>query len=172
MRGVQPKPSWLKVLDGNPGGRPIGGMKVRPVEVLEPPEYFGDEQRAIWAKVCEVLRQVNALTPSDQFVLARYVELTWQYRMAERWMRDNSQGQVAYAVYKEGKPDLSIEANRGDPKKKLMRSTILPQLRAMLEISNHLLRIEAHFGLTPSSRAAFGRLGGGSGGDDNPFDNL
>jgi len=29
---------------------------------------------------------------------------------------------------------------------------MLPQLKTMLEVSNHLLRIEQHFGLTPATR--------------------
>lgn len=161
-RGPIPKPEWLKVIQGNPGKRTLpsdaaaaaGLPQVQPVETLDPPPHFNEELRLIWNRVCEVLAKVKALTVADQFPLVRYVELTYQYQKASEWMVQKGEGMVAYAIKGE------------DGKARSMRS--MPQLDAMLKISNHLLRIEQHFGLTPSARANWLRPAGGSDGDYGP----
>ena len=145
-RGPIPKPDWLKVLDGNPGKRPAGrGLPSKTVTTIPTPEHFNEEQQRIWKNVCDVLKSVNALAIQDQFTLIRYVELLTVYRKAADWMQRQADGNIVYPV----------RDKKGDVKS--IRT--LPQLKAMLEISNHLLRIEQHFGLTPSSRTMILRAG-------------
>ena len=157
LRGAKKKPDWLAVLDGNPGKRAVGrGLKAPTTNAIEPPEHFDDGQRRLWANVCDVLAKVNALSIADQFALVRYVELLHEYRKAADWMAKQSDGNVVYPIRDKGGIVKSIR--------------MLPQLKAMLEISNHLLRIEQHFGLTPSSRASIMRPDGSSDiGDIDPF---
>lgn len=53
MRGRKPKPTYLRVLDGNAGRRPTNGDEPQPVGALEecpPPEELSDEQKAVWRK--------------------------------------------------------------------------------------------------------------------------
>jgi P27 family predicted phage terminase small subunit len=48
--GPKPKPSWLKVVTGNPGHRPINEDEPVPVgDIVEPPPWFDDKQRAEWS---------------------------------------------------------------------------------------------------------------------------
>jgi P27 family predicted phage terminase small subunit len=49
MRGRKPKPTWLKVVSGNPGRRPLNDAEPAPEGALqEPPEWLTDSQREIW----------------------------------------------------------------------------------------------------------------------------
>lgn len=51
MRGRRPKPTYLRVLDGNAGRRPTNGAEPQPAGNLEdcpPPEYLSDEQKRVW----------------------------------------------------------------------------------------------------------------------------
>jgi P27 family predicted phage terminase small subunit len=146
LRGPKAKPDWLKVLDGNPGRRPINEAALQKASggareiALDPPAWFDAEQREVWEKVCEVLGRVDALSVTDQFPLSRYVELLTMYRRASLGMQ-SANGQVVYPIRDKNGTVKSIRT--------------LPQLKAMLEISNHLLRIEQYFGMTPTSRAGF-----------------
>ena len=50
MRGRKPKPTWLKIVAGNPGRHPINDAEPIPVgEIGDPPEYFTATQRLLWA---------------------------------------------------------------------------------------------------------------------------
>ncbi len=49
MKGRKPKPTYLKLLDGNAGHRPLNPDEPEPVgDLLEPPESFSPAQRILW----------------------------------------------------------------------------------------------------------------------------
>lgn len=49
MPGRKHKPTWLKLLDGNPGHKPINKLEPVPKDPIGPPPAdFTAEQRAIW----------------------------------------------------------------------------------------------------------------------------
>ena len=49
MRGRKPKPTWLRVISGNPGRRPLNAAEPLPTGLLsKPPEWLTASQRAIW----------------------------------------------------------------------------------------------------------------------------
>jgi P27 family predicted phage terminase small subunit len=49
MRGRKPKPSYLRVLDGNAGHRPLNPDEPQPTgDLIEPPEWMTDSQKAGW----------------------------------------------------------------------------------------------------------------------------
>ena len=49
MRGRKPKPSRLRLIEGNPGRRPINqGEPVAPGALIDAPEWFSVQQRTIW----------------------------------------------------------------------------------------------------------------------------
>lgn len=169
-RGTYPKPDFLKVLDGNPGKRAITKSDEKAlVQHLAAPDWFDGELLEIWADVTRVLMHVRALTEGDKFPLQRYCELLLQYRQASRFMRDTSNGQIVYTV----KGAAALDSDGKEKPREIKSIRMLPHLKAMIEISNHLLKIENYFGLTPSARAMFGKGAGGRGdGDDgrDPWD--
>lgn len=49
MRGRKPKPTFLKLVQGNPGGRAINHDEPQPDgDLVEPPSFFSPRQRIIW----------------------------------------------------------------------------------------------------------------------------
>lgn len=49
MRGRKPKPTALKVIEGNPGKRPLNHDEPQAAgELIEAPDDLSDDQRAIW----------------------------------------------------------------------------------------------------------------------------
>lgn len=75
MKGRKPKPSYLRVLNGNAGKRPVNADEPKPVGNLEdhpPPEWLNDAQKERWRYA------MNAAPPGmlkrlDQSVLAVWV---------------------------------------------------------------------------------------------------
>src|SRR5688572_21911457 len=54
MRGRKPKPTWLKIMTGNPGKRPLNDAEPQPEGLLgEPPEWLTDAQKAAWRDAIE-----------------------------------------------------------------------------------------------------------------------
>ncbi len=49
MRGRRPKPTHLKLLEGNPGQRPVNKNEPVPIgDLREPPEWLNEEQTRSW----------------------------------------------------------------------------------------------------------------------------
>jgi len=49
ITGRPPKPTHLKILNGNPGGRPLNTREPKPVgDLKEPPAHYDDELREVW----------------------------------------------------------------------------------------------------------------------------
>ena len=49
MRGRKPKPTFLRLLQGNPGHRPLNVDEPQPAgDLADPPLWFTPEQRLIW----------------------------------------------------------------------------------------------------------------------------
>jgi len=88
MRGRKPKPTAVKVLEGNPGKRVLNAREPQPPispETFEPPrELAGDPVAlAYWQELVPVLRQIRQITDVDRGVLvalcvqwSRYIEAT------------------------------------------------------------------------------------------------
>jgi P27 family predicted phage terminase small subunit len=66
MRGRKPKPTWLKLVAGNPGKRPLNVDEPQPSSDLkDPPDWFTNSQRAEWDAVIAsappgLLKQIDA----------------------------------------------------------------------------------------------------------------
>ena len=49
MRGRKPKPTFLKLVSGNPGRRPLNDAEPEATgDLLNPPEWLTPSQRAVW----------------------------------------------------------------------------------------------------------------------------
>jgi P27 family predicted phage terminase small subunit len=133
MRGRKPKPTILKVLDGNPGRRPLNdrepesapGTPVRP-------DWLDAEAQAEWDRVTGELTDMGLLTLADRAALAAYCT-AWS-----RWVEAEAM------VKKFGMIVKSPE--RGFP----MKSPYLSIADQALETMRKLM---IEFGLTPSSRS-------------------
>ena len=63
MRGRKPKPTMIKVLEGNPGKRAINDREPEPpAGIPECPDFLDEEARAEWFRTAKVLSDMRLLT--------------------------------------------------------------------------------------------------------------
>jgi len=76
MRGRKPKPTRLKILQGNPGRRPINGEEPQPdLTSTDPPPGLTKEALEIWDVLAPQLISLQLLTELDRGHLARACKL-------------------------------------------------------------------------------------------------
>ena len=155
MRGRKPKPIPLRVLEGNPGKRPLvknipnsgvmgfaaklqGG---RESDTPKCPGWLSREAKREWHRVVPVLKRLKLLNALDRTALIGYCQSYARYAEAEK------------VVEKHG---ILLETENG-----YMVSPRVVVSQKYLQIA---LRICTEFGMTASSRA---RMMFGSGGEEN-----
>lgn len=88
MRGRKPKPTWLKVVSGNPGHRPLNREEPEPEGALkEPPHWFTARQRILWDQCIKnapegLLRLLDS-SVLEVFVVAKSVHEEAALKVAE-----------------------------------------------------------------------------------------
>lgn len=77
-RGPKPKPTALRVFEGDPGrllGKREGELQPpKPPEPPAAPEWLGEHGKAIWNQHAPVLFAIGCLTHNDQKLLSLYCE--------------------------------------------------------------------------------------------------
>src|SRR4030088_1854931 len=73
MRGRKPKPTVLKLLDGNPGKRPLNDREPASIPgIPDMPEDLDDEAQAEWNRIVPELREMGLLCRADRAALTGY----------------------------------------------------------------------------------------------------
>ena len=129
--GRRPKPTRLKVLAGNPGGRKLNQNEPEPTSFATCPDWLTGEAREEWARIAGELEQLGLLTAIDQTALAAYCSSFKRWRHAERQIEAGGLVVSAPSGYPVQSPWVSIS------------NTALDQMRKFL----------IEFGMTPSSRS-------------------
>jgi P27 family predicted phage terminase small subunit len=133
MRGRKPKPTLLKVLDGNPGKRPLNDREPQAPEGMpERPEWLDAEAQAEWGRVTAELEAMGLLSVVDRAALAAYCT-AWS-----RWVEAEAMVKKFGTIVK--------SPEKGFP----MKSPYLTIADQALETMRKLM---VEFGLTPSSRS-------------------
>src|SRR5580704_4521684 len=70
--GRRPKPTALKVIEGNPGGRPLNPDEPKPSGIPSCPRHLNKEARAEWHRISKELVTIGLLTSIDRAALAAY----------------------------------------------------------------------------------------------------
>lgn len=133
-RGRKPSPTKLKLVRGNPGHRPLPEDEpeiAAPSELPEPPEHLDAEACREWNRTGSLLLAAGLLTELDLSALALFC--------------------VAYSRHKDATDQLQefgmLQRAPGSG---------FPMQSPYLAISNkamdQMLKIQAEFGMTPSSR--------------------
>lgn len=86
MRGRRPKPRSLRVLEGNPGKRPLP-PDLAPQGDAEMPKHIQGEAKAEWDRVIGELRRLGLATSLDRAALAGYCQSWARWVDAERQLR-------------------------------------------------------------------------------------
>jgi phage terminase small subunit len=82
MRGRKPKPTHLKLVEGNPGKRKINRKEPVPRnKLLSPPGHFNEEQQATWTYFIANSPK-GLLKAVDTSLLAAYVMAVYFHREA------------------------------------------------------------------------------------------
>jgi P27 family predicted phage terminase small subunit len=130
-RGRKPKPTWLKVITGNPGRRPLNREEPQPDGNLrEPPHWFSARQRILW-DVCIAAAPAGLLKLLDSTVLETFI--------------------VAKSLHEEAA--LKIEQYGAVVKSADGGHARSPYVGILNQQSAVMLKCAAEMGFTPSSRS-------------------
>ena len=132
QRGRKPKPTALKMLEGNPGGRPLNTKEPKP-EKKAPrcPSWLEDEAKKEWKRMAKVLEQMGLLTEMDMAAFAGYCQSYARWKEAEEFIEKHGTIVKTPSGYWQQVPQVSIAQQN---------------LKTMLKFCSE-------FGLTPSSRS-------------------
>ena len=99
VRGRKPKPTALKVLEGNPGHRPLN--KKEPMlkgRLPRCPDWLEDDAKKEWKRLGKVLAEMGMLTNLDMMAFAGYCQAYARWKGAEEFITQHGQvPQVAIA---------------------------------------------------------------------------
>lgn len=127
----RPKPTRLKILEGNPGKRRLNLSEPKPPEgIPEMPEHLDDEAQREWNRISAALNSLGLLTTVDRAALAAYC-VAWSM-----WVRAEKEMQQHSIV------DMSQGVPRLSPWWSVAKDS-LDRMRAFL----------IEFGLSPASRS-------------------
>ncbi len=131
-RGRKPKPTAMKVLEGNPGKRPLNLAEPHPEKKLpDCPDWLEDEAKAEWERLAVPLYNIGLLTELDMAAFASYCQAYARWKEAEEFISQHGSIVKTKTGYWQQVPQVSIaRANQ-----------------AMM------LKAAAEFGLTPSARS-------------------
>lgn len=85
-RGPAPKPTALKVLQGNPGGRALNRREPKPrTRRAKMPSHLSEKAQIEWKRIERELRSMGLLASADSDALAMYCEsyVTWMDAMEQ-----------------------------------------------------------------------------------------
>ena len=150
LRGPQPKPTALRVLEGNPGKRALdlsAGVNPR-VEIPDAPRHLGKEARKEWKRITPILEELGLISGLDRTALGMYCQAAG--RLHELEMAFN--GQIARL---EGEDtsyvDAVYKASYAVTPSGYAQQSVMVQLlsKHRAEVNRYLM----HFGLSPAARA-------------------
>lgn len=131
MRGRKPKPTALKLLEGNPGKRPLPKREPKPkVAAQNCPAWLSAEARREWRRIAPELIRCGLVTIADRPVLALFCDQFARATIAATKVRE-----------------------AGEVIKSPSEFPILnPWLGVATKAAALALKLAAELGITPSSR--------------------
>jgi len=147
-QGRKPKPTKLKLLEGNPGRRPIRKDEPDPPPAIPScPDHLSLEAKREWERVTPLLEKLGLLSQIDGAALSLYCQAWGRWVEAEEALRTYGVMVKSPNGFPMQSPYLAV-ANRA-----------MEQIRAML----------TEFGMSPSSRTRAHALAGA---DDDEWGDL
>ena len=140
--GRKPKPTALKVLEGNPGKRPLNDREpVPPKATLKCPAWLLPEAKKEWKRLAPALEAMGVLTMADLTAFEGYCQAYARWKEAEAFITQHGSIFQTPSGYVQQVPQVSIAQQN----LKIMQSFC------------------SEFGLTPATRA---RIIAGAGSED------
>ena len=92
MRGRKPTPTYLKLLNGNPGKRRLNPNEPKPRNRTPTcPSHLCPSAKAEWKRLAAQLAILQILTEFDRGALAAYCQTYGRWMEAERKLHDRNQ---------------------------------------------------------------------------------
>lgn len=152
VRGRKPKPTALKILEGNPGKRPLNENEPKPPKAnLRCPSWLEPEAKKEWKRLSVSLEAMGVLTEADISAFAGYCQAYARWREAEEFISKHGSIFQTPSGYVQQVPQVSIAQSN----LKIMQSFC------------------SEFGLTPASRSRIiAASGDNAAGEDDPMARL
>ena len=132
QRGRKPKPTAIKILEGNPGKRQLNKYEPSPDKLApECPDWLSDEAKAEWFRLADVMEAMGILTEVDMAAFAGYCQAYARWKEAEEFISRHGAIVKTPSGYWQQIPQVSIAQQ---------------YLKAMQKFAEQ-------FGLTPASRS-------------------
>lgn len=132
MRGRKPKPTALKIAEGNPGKRRINVLEPKPPSSLpDCPDHLSETAREEWDRLAQSLNAIGLLTQVDRTTMAAYCQCYGRWVEAEQKLAETPAILRMPSGYIQQSPWLTISNKQ-------------------LEL---MAKYMAELGLTPASRA-------------------
>ena len=142
-RGRKPKPTALKILEGNPGKRPLNENEpIPPKGSIKCPTWLLPEAKKEWKRLAPSLEAMGVLTMADLTAFEGYCQAYARWKEAEEFIAQHGSIFQTPSGYVQQVPQVSIAQQN----LKIMQSFC------------------SDFGLTPATRARI--IAGGSGTED------
>jgi P27 family predicted phage terminase small subunit len=137
QRGPEKKPSNIRILEGNPGKRPIKN-EVKPAPVSSgKPKFLKGEAADEWSRVSVKLERLGLLTEIDSTALAAYCQAY------ARWVQLEADADRAIAEH-DGQTTYDLRNGA---------TTVHPQIAAAANMMKVMASLLSKFGMSPSDRA-------------------
>ena len=138
-RGRKPKPTALKIAQGNPGKRKINGQGPKPPASLpDCPAHLSTEAKLEWDRIAVSLNKVGLLTQVDRTTMAGYCQCYGRWVEAEQKLADTPLILRTPAGYIQQSPWLSISNKQLELMVKYMAELgLTPASRSRLAINLH-----------------------------------
>ena len=86
-RGRKPTPTAIKVLEGNPGKRPLYANEPRPKKKAPRcPSWLEEEAKKEWKRLAKQMEQLGILTEIDMAAFAGYCQAYARWKEAEEFI--------------------------------------------------------------------------------------
>lgn len=136
MRGRKPKPTRMKLIEGNLGKRPINGREPQlPAARPTCPSHLSATAKTEWKRLATLLHKVGLLTQIDRTVLATYCQAYGRWVEAERKLATSPPLLKTPAGYVQVSPWITISNKQVELMTRLMAELGLsPSARSRLAV--------------------------------------
>lgn len=150
QRGRKPKPTAIKVLEGNPGKRPLNQNEPKPEKKAPKcPAWLEPGAKKEWRRMSKTLEAIGVLTQVDATAFAGYCQAYARWKEAEEFLSKHGTIFKTPSGYIQQVPQVSIAQT---------------YLKIMKDFCSE-------FGLTPSARSRISVLTA-EGSSDDPMEEI
>jgi P27 family predicted phage terminase small subunit len=150
QRGRKPKPTAMKVLEGNPGKRPLNENEPKPEKKAPKcPAWLEPEAKKEWKRMTKTLEAIGVLTQVDATAFAGYCQAYARWKEAEEFLSKHGTIFKTPSGYIQQVPQVSIAQT---------------YLKIMKDFCSE-------FGLTPAARSRIS-VSTTEGSNDDPMEDM